>query len=278
MQVSQAVAWCTNRCIYCWRATEDFMPDTAVLPKDAVDPPGIILERLRELRAKLLSGFGGNEKVDGETYKESLTPNHVTFSLMGEPFLYPYVPESVQYLHDNWPWIKSIFVVTNGMVPSEVQRMRDMGTWPTQFYVSLTAPTSDVYREVSRPLHPDYWNRFLHTLDILSDAPVRKVARITLIRGYNDCCFDGWAELIRRYRPHFIEVKAYMYIGRSRQRLKEENMPSHQYVREWAAELGEHLGIFEYMDEHEASRVVLLKNVDIGMNIDPIIRGPLPNL
>ncbi|HIQ10201.1 MAG TPA: 4-demethylwyosine synthase TYW1 [Euryarchaeota archaeon] len=278
MQISQAVAWCTNRCIYCWRATEDFMPGAGVLPKDAVDAPGDILERLREMRAKLLSGFGGNEKVDRKMYEEALLPNHVTFSLMGEPFLYPYVPESVQYILDNWRWVKSVFIVTNGMVPDEVQRMKKMGVWPTQFYVSFTAPDPATYRKVSNPLYPDYWGRFLETLRTLSDAPVRKAARITLIRGYNDFCFDGWAELIQVYRPHFVEVKAYMYIGRSRQRLKEENMPTHDYIREWAAELCEHLDNFEHMDEHVASRVVVLKNVGEGMDIDPVIRGPLPNL
>ncbi|HIP74161.1 MAG TPA: hypothetical protein EYH14_00720, partial [Euryarchaeota archaeon] len=50
------------------------------------------------------------------------------------------------------------------------------------------------------------------------------------------------------------------------------------YIREWAAELCYHLEDFEYMDEHVASRVVVLKNVGEGMDIDPVIRGPLPDL
>lgn len=278
MQISQAVAWCTNRCIYCWRANEEFMPGAEMLPKDEVDSPGETLERLRELRAKLLSGFGGNPKVDKKMYEDALVPNHVTFSLMGEPLLYPYVPESIQYLLKNWSWLKSIFIVTNGQVPEEIQRMKEMNVWPTQFYVSFTAPNCELYRKISHPIYPDYWDRFLRTLDILSDAPVRKVARITLISGYNDCCFEEWLDLIERYNPHFVEVKAYMYIGRSRQRLKEENMPTHQYIKEWAAELEKHLEGFEYMDEHAASRIVVLKNRRDGMDIDPIIRGPLPNL
>lgn len=267
MQIGQAVAWCTNRCIYCWRATEDFMRGVDVLKAGSVNPPGEILENLRELRAKLLSGFGGNEKVDKKIYEEALLPNHVTFSLMGEPFLYPYVPETIKYLRDNWGWIRSIFVVTNGMVPNEVQRMKDMGIWPTQMYVSFTAPTPSIYKKVSNPLLSDYWDRFLRTLNILSDAPVRRTARITLIRGHNDCCFDDWARLLGCYRPHFIEVKAYMYIGRSRRRLKEENMPSHDYIKGWANELLDHLEGFEYLSEHDASRVVALTSGEVTPSI-----------
>ena len=275
MQITQAVAWCTNRCVYCWRPMEFFIGTRL---ENDVDPPNVTLEKLRELRKKLLSGFGGDPKVDKRVYQESLEPSHVTFSLMGEPLLYPYVPESIEYIKKNWPQVRSIFVVTNGMVPGEVERMIKENKLPTQIYVSFTAPDKDTYRKVSRPVFPDYWERFLRTLELLHDAPVRKVARITLIRGWNDFGHKRYAELIEKMNPHFVEVKAYMYIGASRKRLMEWNMPDHEYVKEFALELLEYLPGYEYMDEFEPSRVVVLKNRRKGMDIDSIIHSVEPNV
>jgi len=274
MQITQSVAWCTNRCVYCWRKMEFFVGTKMDFP---VDPPEVTLERLKELRKKLLSGFGGDPNVDKKIYREALEPNHVTFSLMGEPLLYPYVPESIEYIKKHWN-VKSIFVVTNGLVPEEVERMVREKKLPTQIYVSFTAPDRETYKKVSRPVIPDYWERFLRTLDVLRDAPVRKVARITLIRGWNDKNLKGYAELIERYNPHFVEVKAYMYIGASRKRLLEWNMPDHAYVKKFALALLDHLPGFEYMDEFEPSRVVVLKNRRPGMDIDPMIRSVEPNV
>ena len=243
-----------------------------------VDPPGETLEKLKELRKKLLSGFGGDPEVDKKIYQEALEPTHVTFSLMGEPLLYPYVPESIEYIKKNWPQVRSIFVVTNGMVPEEIERMIRENKLPTQIYVSFTAPDKETYKKVSRPVYKDFWERFLRTLDLLRDAPVRKVARITLIRGWNDTNYRGYVDLIERMNPHFVEVKAYMYIGASRKRLKEWNMPDHAYVKDFALKLLGYLPGYEYMDEFEPSRVVVLKNKREGMDIDPIIRSVEPNV
>ncbi len=278
MQISLAAAWCTNRCIYCWRPNERFMPGTDILPEDEVDPPGVALERLKELRKKLLSGFGGDPRVDRRIYEEALEPSHVTFSLSGEPLLYPFMVEAIEYIRENGPQVRSIFVVSNGLVPEQVERMKESGVWPTQFYVSLTAPTPELYKKISRPLVRDYWDRLLRTLDILRDAPVRKVARITLIRGLNDVMEEKWAELIERMNPHFVEVKAYMYLGLSRRRLREENMPEHAYVVEWTKKLLAHLPGFDFWKEDEPSRIAVLKNRRPGMDIDPIIRSVYPNL
>ena len=244
-----------------------------------LDPPEVTLEKLRELRAKLLSGFGGNPKVNKKVLEESMKhPTHITFSLMGEPLLYPYVVESIKYIRENWPWVRSIFIVTAGLVPDAIERMKKENVWPTQLYVTFSAPDKDTYRLVSRPAFPDYWERYMKTLRLLHDAPVRKVARITLIKGVNDFNPEGYAKLIEIMNPHFIEVKAYMYLGYSRKRLEYENMPEHEDVKAFAMELVKHLPGYEYMNEDEASRIVVLKNRRPGMDIDPIIRSPVPNV
>ncbi len=275
MQMTQAVAWCTNRCIYCWRPMEFFVGTSL---NGELDPPEVTMEKLREQRKKLLTGFGGNPNIDKKRLEEAMEPTHITFSLMGEPLLYPYVPEAIEYVKKHWPWVKSIFVVTSGQVPEAIERMIKENKLPTQLYVSFTGPDKETYFKVSRPAFKDYWERFLKTLDLLRDAPVRKVARLTLIKGVNDINPEGYASLIERMNPHFVEVKAYMYLGFSRRRLEYENMPSHSYVREFSFKLLEYLPGYEYMDEDEPSRVVVLKNRREGMDIDPIITSPDPSV
>ena len=256
MQISQAAAWCTSRCVYCWRPNEYFMPGADVLGN--VDPPWTTMEKLRDLRRQLLSGFWGDPQADKELLREAVEPSHVTFSLSGEPLLYPYVPESIEYVREAWN-VKSVFVVTAGLVPESVKRFEEMRIWPDQFYLSLTAPNEEIYRKVSRPLLLDYWERLHKTMRILRRAPVRRVARITLIRGLNDVRHSQWAELVERMDAHFIEVKAYMYLGRSRVRLTEYNMPEHEKIVMFSRGLLDHLPDYEFFDEDSSSRVTLIK-------------------
>lgn len=281
MQITQAVLWCTNRCIYCWRPNVKFKKWINMLPEDEVDPPEETLEKLRELRKQLLIGYYGNPKANKKLLDLVIDkPSHVTFSLSGEPLLYPYVPESILYIKKNWPWVKSIFVVTNGQVPEALKKMIELNAYPTQLYISFTAPNKELYKKVSVPLYEDYWERFIESLKIASQMPVRRVARITLIKGINDSkeYMKEWAEIIEIYNPHFIEVKAFMLLGYSRFKLKLENMPKHEEVKEFALELLKHLPGYEFMDEDEDSRIVVLKNRRKGMDIDPIIKSVEPNV
>jgi len=281
MQISQAAVWCPNRCIYCWRPNTNFENHIDILPEDKVDPPEITLEKLRELRKKLLIGYFGNPKANKELIKEVIDkPQHVTFSLSGEPLLYPYVPESIIYIKKNWPWIKSIFVVTSGQVPEGLEKMKKLNAYPTQLYISFTGPNPELYKRISAPLYKDYWERFTKSLEIASKMKTRRVARITLIKGYNDDerYLDDWVELIKMYNPHFIEIKAFMLLGYSRFKLRSENMPSHEDVLEFAKKLEKKLDNFRYMNEDADSRVVVLKNISEGMDIDPIIKSVEPNV
>jgi len=59
----------------------------------------------------------------------------------------------------------------------------------------------------------------------------------------------------------FVEVKAYMFVGSSRQRLEMKNMPYHHEVKEFAEEIAKHCGM-KIIDEQEPSRVVLLMKED----------------
>lgn len=69
---------------------------------------------------------------------------------------------------------------------------------------------------------------------------------------------EEYAKLIKKANPDYVEVKAYMYVGSSRERLTMDNMPSFDEVKEFAKKIGENCGK-EIVNESQVSRVVLLE-------------------
>jgi tRNA wybutosine-synthesizing protein 1 len=67
----------------------------------------------------------------------------------------------------------------------------------------------------------------------------------------------GYAELLKKASPDYVEVKAYMHLGFSRNRLPREAMPSHEEVLDFSRQIANHLG-YAVADDVEISRVVLL--------------------
>jgi tRNA wybutosine-synthesizing protein 1 len=72
---------------------------------------------------------------------------------------------------------------------------------------------------------------------------------------------DGYAELVGRAKPTYIEAKAYMHVGFSNLRLNYEQMPEHNEVYDFAMDLAERTG-YKVVDESVESRVVLLSKLD----------------
>jgi tRNA wybutosine-synthesizing protein 1 len=60
--------------------------------------------------------------------------------------------------------------------------------------------------------------------------------------------------------PHFIELKSYMHIGMSTQRLEQDHMLEMDEIRNFAAGLCAKMHSFKIMDESEISRIVVLQN------------------
>ena len=69
---------------------------------------------------------------------------------------------------------------------------------------------------------------------------------------------EEYAKLINKADPDYVEVKAYMFVGSSRKRLTQENMPTFDEVKEFAKKIGDACGK-ELVNESEISRVVLLE-------------------
>lgn len=255
-EFSPSAVFCEQNCIFCWRPME-FMRFRGMKAKE-VDEPEEIYERLLEERRKLLSGFPGDGKTDMDKHREALIPNHFAISLSGEPTIYPKLPELVSFLK-SLPQTKSVFIVTNGQEPGMMEKLA--GSTPTQIYLSVNAPNRELFRKINCPVYRDGWGRFLKSLGIFRGMETRRVLRLTMIKGINmnPSNVKDYSGLIKKANPHFLEIKAYMWIGFSRKRLKEENMPLHRDIRDFAREI-EKATDFEIVDEKEDSRVVLLEN------------------
>ncbi len=260
MEFSPAGMFCENRCVYCWRPMEFY--SAMKMPSERVAPPKVILSKLMEERERLIMGHYGDAKSDRKKIDESLFPSHYAISLSGEPTMYPQLPELIKYLKQI-PSTKSIFLVTNGQEPEMLERLRDEDALPTQLYLSTNAPNEDVFQLVNRPKYKDAWDRWNASLDILSKLDnTRSVLRFTLIRGHNesDQLIPQYAELIKRGNVHFIEIKSYMHVGRSANRLAYTDMLYMSEVRHFASELTNQSGMYSIMDESDISKIVVLQN------------------
>ena len=235
---------CNHRCQHCWRPIDDPVPGTAPLEPEAL-LDGILLGQ-----QKFLSGYGGAKTTDLERLAEARRPMHVALSLMGEPTLYPYLKELIDLIRRRG---MTTFVVSNATNPEVLADLL-----PTQLYLSLNAPDEELYRRVCRPA-ADLWPRIMESLEIIKEHRCRSVMRLTLVRGLNMVRSEDYARLIARAEPDYVEVKAYMHLGRSRDRLTREDMPQHYGIMEFARTLGEALG-YELEADVPLSRVALLSS------------------
>ncbi len=263
LQMTPVTAWCTHNCIFCWRPMEGFLGTELPQPWD--DPAFIVEESIKAQR-KLLVGYKGMPGINMKKFEEAWNPRHAAISLSGEPMLYPYMGDLVEEFHKRG---FTTFIVTNGTVPERIEEMKKEDKLPTQLYVSLTAPDIETYNRVNVPMIPDGWDRIKQTLELMNGLPTRTVIRLTLVKGENMGNPEGYARLIKMANPMFVEAKAYMFVGFSRNRLTINNMPRHEEIKAFAEELLKYLPGYHLEDEYRPSRVVLIMRDDV----DPKGRG-----
>lgn len=239
---------CANRCTFCWRGYKSPVGKGWEWEQD--DPQTILDESIKA-HHKLLVGFYGSETADKKILDESNTVKHVALSLTGEPIIYPKINELLELFNQNKI---STFLVTNGQYPEQIKNLVPV----TQLYLSLDAPNKELLKEVDNPLFSDYWERLEKSLKYFSEKKERTCIRLTIIKGINDIQPENYAELIQKGDVDFVEVKSYMHVGESQQRLKRENMPLHDEVVAFSKELVNYLPDYEIADEHIPSRVVML--------------------
>jgi len=246
------VVRCNERCVFCWR---DHAGHTYELEEVDWEDPEAVVDASIELQRELLAGFGGNDDVPAERLEAAMNPRHVAISLDGEPTLYPHLPELVEAYHDR---DFTTFLVSNGTRPDVIRAVD-----PTQLYVSVDAPHRATFEEVVGPMEPDAWERLVETLDALAEkSGTRTVIRTTLVKGENMQDPDWYAALFSRADPDFVELKGYMHVGHSRDRLDRETMPDHDEVVAFARAVQDHLPDHDVLREAEPSNVAMLARTE----------------
>ena len=158
------------------------------------------------------------------------------------------------------------FLVTNGTRPDVLS---DMDHLPSQLYVSVDAPTEEVYGNLCKPVEPGLWDRIVESLELMPSLDTRTVARHTLVRNWNMNDIEGYARLISVAEPDFIEAKGYVFVGYSRLRMTIDNMPSHDEVRAFASRMEDATGYVVAQEKPDSRVVVLTKDGGIPDPVTP---------
>ncbi|MBT3463402.1 4-demethylwyosine synthase TYW1, partial [archaeon] len=239
VQMTPALQHCNFRCWHCWRDIS-----TASIKWDGpIDDPKDIIDGCIKEHVKILQGFKGNKDINKIKLDEMTRPMHFAVSLTGEPTMYPRIGELIDEIKSRG---SSAYIVTNGSFPEQIKKL--IGHEPTQFYITLAAPNKKMFIKDTNPLTNDAWEKFNETLQIMKDLNCRRTLRLTLTKGINMENPKEYGDFIKKLHFDFIEVKGYMWVGYSRQRLKKENMPSNDEIKEFSKKLCEY-GNLKFIDE-----------------------------
>ncbi|KAI3341980.1 wyosine base formation [Ustulina deusta] len=228
---------CSNKCVFCWRHGTNPVGTTW---RWVVDPPEMIFDGVKAghyQKIKMLRGVPG---VRAERFAEAMRIRHCALSLVGEPIFYPHINEFLGMLHAERI---SSFLVCNAQHPDQLAALKAV----TQLYVSIDASNKESLRKIDRPLHRDFWERFQRCLDILCEKRFkhRTVFRLTLVKGFNvDDEVEGYADLVERGLPCFVEIKGVTYCGTSTSAgagLTMANVPFYAEVTEFVTALDKKL-------------------------------------
>lgn len=270
MEATPSMA-CANKCTFCWRS---YANPVAMRWNFATDDPQRIVEESLEAHSRrfvrqVVSGGVAREN----RAREAEQVRHCALSLVGEPVLYPRIGELLADLHARRI---STFVVTNGQFPAQLKELPRV----TQLYVSVDAPGPEKLTEVGRPLFADAWQRLLTSLDALREHGLRgrrTVCRLTLCRkDMTPQAARGYAELLRRAQPDFVEAKGVTPVPQFNQGGNSiaDMVPTHSEVRLFAELLQQELarasgagsggtvGAYGLACEHRHSCAVLLARED----------------
>ena len=250
LQMTPTVNQCNENCLFCWR-----VQNFSQITMEKVDDPIALLDGAIESHRQLITGLKGDPRVSPEMWEEAWNPNQVAISLSGEPTIYPRLGEFIAECKKRG---MTTFLVTNGTLPIVLEHLDPL---PTQLYVTVAAPTQEIFNKLCAPLVSGAWEKLMRTLEILPSLDVRTVIRHTLVDGWNLGWIEDYAKLDSIADPDFIEPKGYVFVGASRLRMSIANMPSHEKIREFTKELGSEMG-YHLVDEQEASRVTLLAKSD----------------
>ncbi|KAL4806809.1 hypothetical protein BDV18DRAFT_138261 [Aspergillus unguis] len=257
---------CSNKCVFCWRHGTNPVGTTW---RWKIDSPDLIFDGVKEGHYKKIKMMRGVPGVRAERFSEAMRIRHCALSLVGEPIFYPHINRFLELLHAEHI---SSFLVCNAQHPDQLEALHRV----TQLYVSIDASNRDSLRKIDRPLHRDFWERFQRCLDILREKRhiQRTVFRLTLVKGFNiDDEVIGYANLVEKALPCFIEIKGVTYCGTSTSAgagLTMKNVPFYEEIAAFVVSLNEELkrrGLdYGIAAEHAHSCCVLIASARFNVN------------
>jgi len=222
-----------------------------------MDPAEVVLEGALQNHYKMIKQMKGVPGVLPEKLEEGMNVQHCALSLVGEPIMYPEINKFVRMLHEKGI---SSFLVTNAQFPDAIRDMEPC----TQLYVSIDASTKDALKAIDRPLHKDFWERFLASLKELAAKGQRTVYRLTLVKGWNAEEIRNYANLVSIGDPDFIEIKSVTFCGESKaSTMQMSNVPWHEEVKAFSESILSCDNLeqdYEMACEHQHSCIVLIAN------------------
>jgi tRNA wybutosine-synthesizing protein 1 len=248
-QFSPSLMWCENQCVHCWRPIEMSLGNKL----EEIDDPIEILDKIVEARKKLMIGFKGLEKVNKKNFEKACRPSLYSFSLSGEPTIYPRLDEMIREIRKR---NAVSFLVTNGQNPKMLRKLERTNSLPTQLTISTNAPNKDLYLKWHNSCNKDSWERFTESIKIITNlkGKCRRCVRLTLVKvgnnpnsGLNeltnmtDNLAEDYSRVILIADPDFVHVKGFTSIGYSRYRMGADKMPKFIEVRKYAKKILEKL-------------------------------------
>ena len=257
---------CSNKCVFCWRHGTNPVGTTW---RWKVDPPEMIFDGVKAGHYQKIKMMRGVPGVRSERFAEAMRIRHCALSLVGEPIFYPHINEFTAMLHKEHI---SSFLVCNAQHPDQLATLQPV----TQLYVSIDASNKESLRKIDRPLHRDFWERFQRCLEILREKRFqhRTVFRLTLVKGFNiEDEAEGYADLIEKALPCFVEVKGVTYCGTSSSAgagLTMQNVPFYEEVCAFVEALNASLAArgldYGIAAEHAHSCCILIASTRFRVN------------
>ncbi len=248
----------------------NLLDDCGVLDSDEENQYWIQPAVLEEIHAKtdvpaIIEKYVTTEREIRQVFKDAQNPKHAAISLAGEPMLYPEIGDLVaEFRHREM----TTFIVTNGTQPEKIKQLASKNQLPTQLYVTLAAPSAELYQELCRPGEPGEWEKLQESLRLLKDLPTRTVIRITCVKHANmDLSFvPAYGEIIREAQPDFLDLKGFTIQAHALEMQDRyqgahdllEYSPTHEELSAFAHEFEEQFG-FEILESIPVSRDLLLR-------------------
>lgn len=229
MQVTPTLDNCSFSCIFCWRT---FGSQRNISSKKW-DTPKELVDEFINAQRRLISGFGGNSKVKQRNFKNAWFPVHVTLSLDGEPTLYPKLAELIEEIKSRK---MTLFLVTNGTNPERLRELLKKNAIPNNITISVYDTNAEDYTKITNSFMKKPMEKVLESLSLFKkfEKNARTIFKMTLVKGLNMKDPEGYSSLINKYKPRFIHVKGYSWLGSSKTRLSLSNMPTMQEIEEFS--------------------------------------------